>query len=94
MAGFINVFIVCFVCIWIFGFSVIGKNYSRTKKGKEDVALWLSYYRFIKDFSIMDERNLEEKKLWGYYFAYGLALGINAKVIRKFRLGNEEYIIK
>ena len=42
----------------------------------------------------MNERNLEEKNLWGYYFAYGLALGINTKVIKKFDLGYERYIIK
>ena len=69
-------------------------DYMRSKQGKKDVSLWLSYYKFIKDFSIMNERNLEEKNLWGYYFAYGLALGINTKVIKKFDLGYERYIIK
>ena len=73
---------------------ITGTDYMRSKQGKKDVSLWLSYYKFIKDFSIMNERNLEEKNLWGYYFAYGLALGINTKVIKKFDLGYERYIIK
>ena len=73
---------------------IIGKNFMRSKKGKEDVALWLSYERFIKDFSVMHSRNLEEKSLWGYYFAYALALGINKNVIKKFNLEYEKYIIK
>lgn len=73
---------------------ITGSDYMRSKQGKKDVSMWLSYYRFIKDFSIMDERELEEKNLWGYYFAYGLALGINTTVIKKFNLGYERYIIK
>ena len=73
---------------------ITGSDYMRSKQGKKDVSMWLSYYRFIKDFSIMDERELEEKNLWGYYFSYGLALGINIKVIKKFNLGYERYIIK
>ena len=73
---------------------ITGTDYMRSKQGKKDVSMWLSYYKFIKDFSIMNERNLEEKNLWGYYFAYRLAPGINTKVIKKFDLGYERYIIK
>ena len=69
-------------------------KYVRTKKGKQDVALWLSYYKFLNDFSVMHSRNLEEKSLWGYYFAYGLSLGISRKVIGKFNLEHEKDIIK
>lgn len=72
---------------------IIGKNFMRSKKGKEDVSLWISYSNFIKNFSIMEERSLEEKELWGYYFAYGLALGINKKTIKKFGLEYEKFII-
>ncbi len=92
LLGLINPFIYMYLLmITIF---VNNANYQRTKQGRIDAALWFSYYKFIKDFSIMNERNLEEKKLWGYYFAYGLALGINTKVIKKFDLGYERYIIK
>ncbi len=66
----------------------------RSKQGKQDVKLWFSYSKFIKDFSIMEGRSLEEKSLWGYYFAYGLALGINQKVIKKFKLEKEVGIVK
>lgn len=66
---------------------------TRTKEGKKDVGLWFSYAQFLKHFSLMDERNFEEKVLWGYYFAYGLALGINKKVINKFKLENEKNMI-
>lgn len=74
--------------------TMTNSNYMRSNQGKKDVSLWLSYYKFIKDFSIMEERNLEEKSLWGYYFAYGLALGINTSVIKKYKLEYEKYIIK
>lgn len=70
-----------------------GTDYMRSKQGKKDVGLWLSYSKFIKDFSIMEERSLEEKGLWGYYFSYGLALGINKKTIKKFGLEFEKFII-
>ena len=69
-------------------------DYMRSKQGKKDMGLWLSYSRFIKDFSIIEERDYEEKNLWGYYFAYGLALGINKKVMKKFGLEYERFVIK
>lgn len=68
-------------------------KYARTKKGKRDVSLLISYYKFIKDFSIMEKREFQEKNLWGYYFAYGLSLGINKKVIKKFNLEYNRYFI-
>ena len=71
-----------------------GMDNSRSKKGKNEVALWHSFISFIKDFSRLDTRNLEEKNLWGYYFAYGLSLGVNKKVMKKFGLEYEKYIIK
>ena len=69
-----------------------GTDYMRSNKGKKDMGLWYSYYRFLKDFSVMEERNLEEKELWGYYFAYGLSLGVNKKVMKKFNLEYENII--
>lgn len=73
---------------------VMGRSYVRTEKGKEEVILWFSYYDFLKDFSALEERDLQEKALWGYYFAYGLSLGLNTKVIEKFSLHNEEKMIR
>ena len=69
-----------------------GTDYMRSNKGKKDMGLWYSYYQFIKDFSVMEEKNLEEKELWGYYFAYGLSLGVNKKVMKKFNLEYENII--
>lgn len=69
-----------------------GTDYMRSNQGKKDMGLWYAYYRFLKDFSVMDERKLEEKELWGYYFAYGLSLGINKKVMKKFHLEYENII--
>lgn len=95
VVAFIAIF--AFFTCWLIGFmdQESHKNgFVRTKTGKKDVSLWLQYYNFIKDFSIMKERNFEEKNLWGYYFAYGLAVGINIKVIKRFKLEYERYIIK
>lgn len=70
------------------------KNYSRTKKGKKEIAIWIAYYNFLNDFSNFEEKSFEEKYLWGYYFCYGLALGLSLKVIEKFSLKHEIGIIK
>lgn len=96
----ISMFIVTFqVVLFVSLFFVVwnvarGRNYTRTKKGKEDVALWFSYYDFLKDFSALDKRELSEKKLWGYYFAYGLSLGLSTKIIQKFSLKKEDSMIR
>ena len=84
------------ICIGSFVFMIsylLDESLVRTKQGKKDVGLWFSYTKFLRHFSIMKERNLGEKALWGYYFAYGLALGINKKVINKFKLENEKNMI-
>lgn len=70
------------------------KNYCRTKKGKKEIPIWIAYYNFLNDFSNFKEKSFEEKSLWGYYFCYGLALGLNLKVIEKFSLKHEIGIIK
>lgn len=66
----------------------------RSKKGKEDVGLWFSYYNFLKHFGNFKDKEFAENELWGYYFAYGLALGLNKRVIRKFALNGEENMVR
>lgn len=70
------------------------QNYVRTKKGKEDVSIWFAYYDFLKDFSLLDDKRLEEKELWGFYYAYGVALGINKYTIEELSLNHELYMIR
>ena len=36
-----------------------GTDYMRSNQGKKDMGLWYAYYRFLKDFSVMDEMNGE-----------------------------------
>lgn len=72
---------------------ICGMDNVRTKKGKKEVALWQSFISFLKDFSNLEFRDLDEKTLWEYYYAYALALGINKKVIKKLGLEYEKYII-
>ena len=66
LLGLINPFIYMYLLMLLV--FVNNANYQRTKQGRIDTALWFSYYKFIKDFSIMNERNLEEKNLWGVLF--------------------------
>lgn len=83
------------LCIIIYVYRAFTeKDTVRLKKGKKEIALWYSFYSFLKHFSRLHTRNLEEKELWGYYFAYGLSLGVNKKVMKKFNLEYEKYIIK
>lgn len=52
----------------------------RTKKGEELLEQIYGLKNFLKDFSIIKERKLEEVYLQEHYLVYALTLGVNNKV--------------
>ena len=52
----------------------------RTKKGEELLEQIYGLKNFLKDFSIIKERKLEELYLQEHYLVYALTLGVNNKV--------------
>lgn len=49
---------------------------TRTQKAKEEYAEWLAFIDFIKDYSYLNERKLQELEIWNNYLTYSIAFGI------------------
>lgn len=58
-----------------------------TKKGKEEYRKVLGLKKYIKDYSIMEKRDMDEVVLWDDYLIYATAFGIPNKVTDKFAEG-------
>lgn len=54
-------------------------NYVYTEDGLDEYAKIHSLKMFLKEFSIIDERNIKEYKLWEKYLSYAIALKVNIK---------------
>ena len=52
-----------------------------TEKGKEEKKKLLELKKYIKDYSLIEKRDLESVILWDDYLAYATAFGIPNKVI-------------
>lgn len=46
-----------------------------TKEGKEYHDKWLNFQKYIKDYSLINERPPESVQIWGKYIVYAAALG-------------------
>ena len=51
------------------------------------------FKRFLNEFSLIKDRNVNEAKLWEKYLIYGLAMGVNKKIISEYiKLSNIKLI--
>ena len=52
--------------------------------GKKEFEKCLALKAYIKDYSLMEERELESTILWDDYLTYSIAFGISNKVTKRF----------
>ena len=58
-----------------------------------EIDKWIALKKFLNDFSIINQRELMEVKIWDKYLIYGLAMGINKKIILEYaKLSNIKLI--
>ncbi len=59
----------------------------------DEIEKWIALKKFLNDFSIMSERDLMEVKIWDKYLIYGIAMGINKKIVLEYaKLSNIKLI--
>ncbi|RAP53734.1 MAG: hypothetical protein BZ138_00065 [Methanosphaera sp. rholeuAM270] len=56
-----------------------------TKEGKETHEKWKSFERYIKDYSLIEERPPASVQIWGRYLVYAAALGCADEVTRNMK---------
>lgn len=58
-----------------------------------EIDKWVALKKFLNDFTIINERDMMEVKVWDKYLIYGIAMGVNRKVILEYaKLANIKLI--
>ena len=57
----------------------------RSKQGAEDYARAKALKRWLKDFTLLNERIPTDVKVWGQFMVYAFMFGVAAKVIKQLR---------
>ena len=64
---------------------------SKYKDREEDVRQLFGLRKFLKEFTLLDERGVDEAKLWKDYMVYATLFGIADRVIKEMKKVNPEY---
>lgn len=56
------------------------------QKGENSLALWKGFYKFLNDFTLLDEKELPELFMWEKYLVYATVLGVAEKVLKNLKL--------
>lgn len=59
---------------------------SLTDKGIEEAAKWKGLKRYMEDFSLLNEKEVPDLKLWEKYLVFATAFGIANKVIKQLKV--------
>lgn len=49
-----------------------------------EIDKWIALKKFLNDFSIINKREMNEVTIWDKYIVYGIAMGVNKKVINEY----------
>ena len=61
-------------------------NNELTDKGLEEKAKWLGLKKYMEDFSLLNEREVPDLKLWEKYLVFATAFGIADKVLKQLKI--------
>lgn len=67
-------------------FIIASKINQLTDKGLDEKAKWKGLKRYMEDFSLLNEREVPELKLWEKYLVFATAFGIADKVLKQLKI--------
>jgi len=79
---FITYVILGFLLYTLYGYMNYNRGYVLTSKGKDLRAKIFGLKRFIKDFSMLNQREKEDVMLWDDFLVYSVIFGQNKKIKR------------
>ena len=83
-------FFITFIFISWMTFIIKSKEFTRTEKGVELAKQISELKNFIRDYTLINEKNIDHVKLLGEYISYAISLD-EAKQIENFVKNNENY---
>lgn len=67
-------------------FIMTNKTRQLTDKGLEEKAKWVGLKRYMEDFSLLNEKEVPDLKLWEKYLVFATAFGIADKVLKQLKI--------
>lgn len=67
-------------------FIMTNKTRQLTDKGLEEKAKWVGLKRYMEDFSLLNEKEVPDLKLWEKYLVFATAFGIANKVLKQLKI--------
>lgn len=67
-------------------FVMANKINQLTDKGLEERAKWVGLKKYMEDFSLLNEREVPDLKLWEKYLVFATAFGIADKVLKQLKI--------
>ena len=67
-------------------FVIANKINPLTTKGLEEKAKWVGLKRYMEDFSLLNEKEVPDLKLWEKYLVFATAFGIADKVLKQLKI--------
>ncbi len=67
-------------------FNIRNKKNSLTDKGLEEKAKWVGLKKYMEDFSLLNEKEVPDLKLWEKYLVFATAFGIADKVLKQLKI--------
>ena len=90
------VFFVLAVGSWILSSKACHTINQHTQKGVDEINKWEAFKKFMKDFSMMDQKELPAIVVWEHFLVYATAFGMADEVIKQLKvkypeMNNNEY---
>ena len=85
LIGFIS------LLLGLIGTLYVALSFKRTETGALEYAKWQALKNFLKDFSIIDKRELPEVNLWGKYMVYAITLGCADKLAKAMEVRIKDF---
>ena len=90
IVNIINIFNIVFCVILI----KLCKKEVFSKKGKEEIEKLQKLKNYLKNYTLIKERNLESYIIWDDYLSYAIAFGIPNRVMKKINEGTYKINLK
>lgn len=82
------------ILIMLKSMSKLGKKISvLTQKGYDEKQQWNGLRGYLKDYSLLREKRIDDLTIWEEYLVYATALGISEKVIKQIKANYPEVFI-
>ena len=86
--GYIGIFglIVCQVIAIVINSRTLKKINVYTQKGIDEKEMWRGLKKYMKDFSMLDKREVPEIAIWEHFLVFATAFGIADKVLKQLKV--------